>query len=79
MLRQLRENPSRDEMLEMLHASWKELTVDPVEDPNPFLHQNNAMKVNFLNNAFNGSDDYIVSDKLFSIVREEMLTFWKQR
>jgi len=73
MLRQLRENPSkipqpsRDEMLEMLHTSWKELTVDPVH----------AMKVNFLNNAFDGSDDYIVSDKLFSIVREEMLKFRK--
>ena len=52
---------------EMLHASWKELTVDPVH----------AMKVNFLNNAFDGSDDYIVSDKLFSIVREEMLKFRK--
>ena len=31
-----------------------------------------------MTNALDGSEDYLVSDKLFAIIRDEMVGFWKE-
>ena len=71
MLEQLSENPdkipapSRDVMMHMLADSWDSLTMDPLK----------CLKNNFVCNAFDGSEDFMVSDKLFQIVGAEMVEF----
>ena len=71
MLQQLTENrnkvpnPSRDDMMKMLNDSWQALILDPIQ----------ALKNNFVSNSFDGSEDYLVHDKLFSIVGEQMVAF----
>ena len=71
MLQQLTENPqkvpnpSRDDMMNMLASSWEALTVDPVL----------ALKNNFVLNKLDGSEDYLVYNRLFEIVGREMLEF----
>ena len=64
MLRWLEENPSkipspsRDELMAMLLRAWKSLTVN----------NERAFKSLFVTNALDGSEDYLVSDKLFGLI-----------
>ena len=73
MLAQLAANPkkipapSRDDMMAMLVESWTSLKIDTQL----------ALKNNFLTNNFDGSEDYLVSDKLFNLVGEDLLKFRK--
>ena len=74
MLQQLTENPKRRLiqpgniyicMMNMLASSWEALKVDPVL----------ALKNNFVLNKLDGSEDYLVYNRLFEIVGREMLEF----
>ena len=58
-------SPTRDDMMDMLLASWESVKLDPVL----------ALKNNFLLNAMDGSEDYLVTDKLMDLVGEEIIAF----
>ena len=58
-------SPSRDDIMKMLNDAWNSLDVDVEE----------ALKQNFLTSAFDGSEDYKVSEKLYSLVFEETNDF----
>ena len=55
-------SPSRDEIMSMLTDAWNSLDIDVDE----------ALKQNFITSAFDGSDDYKVSEKFYSLVFTEM-------
>ena len=71
MLEQLGKNPteipspSQNEIMSMLLASWEKLQIDTEKE----------FRSLFVTNALNGSEDYLVSDKLYVLIREEMLKF----
>ena len=71
MIRKLNENknkvptPDRSDVIRMAIAAWQKITVDCAW----------AFKTNFVTNSFNGSEDYMDSDKIFYIVGDEMLKF----
>ena len=71
MLDQLREHPhkvpspSRNEIMAMLTDSWEGLNINTLQ----------ALKSNFILNAFDGSEDFMVRDALFELVGREMLAF----
>ena len=73
MLEQLEENPtkipslSRNEMMSMLLASCKKLQIDSDKELKPL----------FVSNALDGSGDYLISDKLYTLIEEEMMKFQK--
>ena len=52
-------------MISMLNRAWKSLEIDTTK----------ALKNNFILNSFDGSEDHLVSDKLFGLVGAEMLEF----
>ena len=52
---------NREQMIEMLLAAWKETDVDFTA----------VFKKLFVTNAFDGSADFLVSDKLFSLIGDE--------
>ena len=58
-------SPSRDDIMKMLNDAWNSLNVDVEE----------ALKQNFLTLAFDGSEDYKVSEKLYWLVFEEINDF----
>ena len=58
-------SPSRDNMIKMLMSSWDAITTD-------FLQ---IFKKLFVTNKLDGSEDYLVSDKLFSLIGNEMKDF----
>ncbi|CAL4062693.1 unnamed protein product [Meganyctiphanes norvegica] len=60
--------PTRDEMMQMLLESWETVKIDPVI----------ALKNNFILNAFDGSEDYLVTYKLMKLVGEEITAFRKE-
>ena len=60
-------SPSRNEMMSMLLASWEKLQIDTEKQ----------FKSLFFINALDGSEDYLVSDKLYALIGEEMLYFQK--
>ena len=62
-------SPSRDEMMRMLLKAWELLDVDTERE----------FKSLFLTNAFDGSEDYLVSDKLYAVVGNEMVKFRTSR
>eukprot|EP00794_Sanderia_malayensis_P001085 gene1085-423_t len=74
MLQQLQDNPnkipspSRNEMIAMLVKSWKQLEIN-VEQ---------GFKSLFVTNALDGSEDFLVSHKLFSLIGSEMIQFQYQ-
>ena len=51
-------SPSRDEMMRMLLKAWELLDVDTER----------KFKSLFVTNALDGSEDYLVSDKLYVLV-----------
>ena len=71
MLQQLHENPnkvpspSHNDMMKMLADSWELLNIDSLA----------ALKNSFVTNAFDASEDYLVSDKLFDIIGNQMIEF----
>ena len=71
MIEQLRSNPekipspSRDQMMEMLYQSWSSLNVD----------RSAAFKSLWITNAFDGSEDYLVSRKLWDLVGSDMVNY----
>ena len=58
-------SPSRDEMMRMLLKAWELLDVDTERE----------FKSLFVTNALDGSEDYLVSDKLHALVGNEMVKF----
>ena len=71
MLQKLRSNPEKipaptcDEMMRMLYDSWNEIDICATK----------ALKHNFLQNKLDGSEDYLVTDKLVSLVGDEVKAF----
>ena len=58
-------SPSRDNMIKMLMSSWDAITTDFSQ----------VFKKLFVTNKLDGSGDYLVSDKLFSLIGNEMKDF----
>ena len=71
LLQQLHEDktkiprPSRDEIIKMATESFKNLNIDTEQ----------AFKSLFITNDLNGSEDCLVSDRIYRIVGEEMVKF----
>lgn len=74
MLKQLEANPntvpspSRDDMMKMLVESWDAVDVNATD----------SLKSLFMMNALDGSEDHLVSDKLFELVGQSMVVFRRQ-
>ena len=60
--------PSREEMINLLLAAWRETVVDFAA----------VFKKLFVSNNLDGSEDFLVSDKLFSLIGDDMLEFRRQ-
>ena len=60
--------PNREEMINMLLAVWKETDVDFTA----------VFKKLFVTNKFDDSEDFLVSDELFSLIGDDMLEFRRQ-
>ena len=58
-------SPSRNEMMRMLNDSLQRVNID----------NNKAFKSVWVTNSLNGSEDYLVSDRPFSLVGESMREF----
>ena len=58
-------SPSRDEMMRMLLKAWELLDEDTGRES----------KSLFVTNTLCGSEDYLVSDKLYALVENEMVKF----
>ena len=58
-------SPSRDNIIKMLMSSWDAITTDFSQ----------VFKKLFVTNKLDGSEDYLVSDKLFSLIGNEMKDF----
>ena len=52
----------------MLLKAWKTLKIDTKRKFKPL----------FVTNALDGSEDYLVSDKLFALIGDEMVDFRKE-
>ena len=74
MLEQLEKDPikilslSRKEMMSMLLQVWETLKIDTKRE----------FKSLFATNALDGSEDYLVLDKLFALIGDEMIDFRKE-
>lgn len=60
-------SPSRDDMMRMIATAWGKLNVDHAL----------AFKSLFVTNSLDGSEDYLVSDRLFRLINESMVSFRK--
>ena len=58
-------SPTQEEMVKLLHTAWKETIVDFAA----------AFKSLFVTSALDGSDNYLVSDRLFDLIGEAMKRF----
>ena len=73
MLEQLEKDPikilslSRNEMMSMLLQVWETLKIDTKRE----------FKSLFVTKALDGSEDYLVLDKLFALIGDEMVDFHK--
>ena len=61
-------SPSRIEMMSMLLQAWETLEIDTKRE----------FKSLFVTNALDGSEDYLVWDKLFALIEDEMVDFRKE-
>ena len=61
-------SPSRSEVMSMLLQAWERLEIETKRE----------FKSLFVTNALDGSEDYIVSDKLFALTGDEMVDFRKE-
>ena len=57
-------SPSPEQMIEILLAAWKETDVD--------------FTAAFVTNAFDGSEDFLMSNKLFPLIGDEMLEYRRE-
>ena len=60
--------PSREEMINLLLAAWRETDVDFAA----------VFKKLVVSNNLDGSEDFLVSDKLYSLIGDDMLEFRRQ-
>ena len=58
-------SPTRDQMMSMLANVWSPLTADSTA----------AFKSLFVTNAFDGSENRLVSERLFRLIGTDMLSF----
>ena len=58
-------SPSRDDMMKMIAAAWNKLNVDHTR----------AFKTLFVINSLDESEDYLVSDRLFQLLGDSMVSF----
>ena len=58
-------SPTRDKMMSMLADAWSILTVDSMA----------AFKILLFINALDGSEEHLVSEKLFHLIGTDMLSF----
>ena len=61
-------SPSRNEMMSILLQAWKTLKFDTKRE----------FKSLFVTNSVDVSEDYLVSDKLFTLIGDEMVDFRKE-
>ena len=61
-------NPDRSEIINLNLKAWRKVTVD----------YERAFKQNFVTNAFNGSEEFLVSVRIFRLVGEDMIKFKKE-
>ena len=61
-------SPSREQMIGMLLTAWKEIDVDYPA----------VFKKLFVTSKFDGSEDFLVSDKLFSLIGDDMFEYCRQ-
>ena len=61
-------SPSRDDMMKMIATAWNKLNVDYIR----------AFKTLFVTNSLDGSKDYLVSDRLFKLNGDSMVSFQKK-
>ena len=61
-------SPNREDMVKMLLSAWKDV-------PNNFAK---VFKKLFVTNALDGSEDHLVSDKLFALIGSDMQKFRKE-
>ena len=59
-------SPSREEMIKLMFSAWEQVNVD---------FPSSAFKKNFVTSALNGSEDYLVSDRQFNFIGEDMRQF----
>ena len=59
--------PDRSEIIDLTLKALGKVSVD----------YERAFKQNFVTNGFNGSKDFLVSDRLFRLVSEDMIKFRK--
>ena len=60
--------PSRKEIMSMLLQAWEALEIDTKRE---FISL-------YVTNALDGSEDYLVLDELFALIRDEMVDFRKE-
>ena len=58
-------SPSRDDMMKMIATVWNKLNVVHIR----------AFKTLLVTNNLNGSEDYLVSDRLFKLIGDSMVCF----
>ena len=58
-------SPSRDDMMKMIATAWNKLNVD----------HTCSFKTLFVINSLDGSEDYLVSDRLFQLIGDSMVSF----
>ena len=61
-------SPSRDDMTKMIATAWNKLNVDHTR----------AFKTLSVTNSLDGSEDYLVSDRLFKLIGDSMVFFRKK-
>lgn len=61
-------SPSRDEMMEMMMEAVRTMNIDG----------NSAFKSLFLTNALDGSEDYLVSERIFGLIGDQIIKFRKE-
>ena len=61
-------SPSRNKMMPMFLQAWETPKTDTKRE----------FKSLFVTNALDGSEDHLVSDKLFALIGDKMVDFWKE-
>ena len=61
-------SPSRDDMIKMIATMWNKLNV----------YHTRAFKTLFVTNSFDRSGNYLVSERLFKLIDDSMVSFRKK-
>ena len=62
------QSPSRDDMMKTIATAWNKPNVDHTR----------AFKILFVTVSLGGSEDYLVSDRLFKLIGDSMVSFRKK-